>query len=171
MTKALFTGIQNRLIAQVPELKLVDFDLGQLEQEELPPLDYPAALIGFTDSIIAELGGRSQQGEATIVVRLVFRVFERTSSVVAGQFRTVGLQHLDIVDKVKWALHGFSGTEFAPLSHRNFRTEPRADLRIYDLEFYTLVDLVPPADQTQYVPWNDAGGSGAGPDLCIEEDD
>jgi hypothetical protein len=169
MTKALFTGIQDRLIAQVTELKLIDFDLGQLEQEELPPLDYPAALIGFTDSEVTELGGRSQQAETTVQVRLVFRVFERTSSIVAGQYRAVGLAHLDLVEKVKWALHGLAGTDFSALSHRNFRTEPRADLRVYSLDFSARVCLDPPSDQVQYVPWGSAGGSGAGPEFCVED--
>lgn len=169
--KALFTAIQNRLISEVTELKMIDFDLGQTDMEPLPPLDYPAALISFGESPFTDLGGRTQQAQAMIIVRLVFRVFERTSSVAASQYRAVGLAHLDVVDKIKWALHGFAGDDFTPISHRSFATEPRADLRVYTQIFETLLTDSPPADQVKYISWGDAGGSGAGPDLCAQDED
>lgn len=168
--KVVFTAIQDKLIGDVPTLKFIDFDLGQLEQEPLPSLDYPAALISFNESPLVDLGGLNQQALLLISVRLVFRVFERTHSVAASQYRSIGLSHLNTIDDVKWALHGLSGTDFTELSHRSFSTEPRADLRVYQLLFETILLVKPPT--SQYIPWADAEGtSGLGPNFCTQDED
>lgn len=167
--KVLFEAIQNKLIADVTELRMIDFDLGQLEQQPLPPLDYPACLIAFGESPFVDLGRLRQQAEVIINIRLAFRVFERTHNIAASQYRAIGLAHLDVVDKVKWALHGLSGDDFDAMSHTGFNTEPRADLRVYGLTFKTLLTVTPPNDQ--YVSWDNAGGAGDGPELCLQDED
>jgi hypothetical protein len=167
--KAVFVAIQDKLIADVPALKMIDFDLGQLEQEPLPPLDYPAALISFGESPFADLGGLIQQATVSINIRLAFRVYERTHNIAQSAYRSIGLSHLDTIEAVKWALHGLSGDDFASISHRMFFTEPRADLRVYSLSFETILTVLPP--DPQYVPWGDGGGDGDGPDICIQDED
>ncbi|RME95495.1 MAG: hypothetical protein D6772_13160 [Bacteroidetes bacterium] len=167
--RVLFEAVQNRLIQEVTELKLIDFDLGQTEQEPLPSLDYPAALISFLESPFEELGQLAQEANITFQIRLVFRVFERTHSIAQDQFRAVGLTHLDLIEAVKWALHGYTGSDFTGISHRSFSTEPRADLRIYALTFTTQLTVNPPSPT--YVDWTTAGGAGTGPEACVEDDD
>lgn len=166
--KELFQVIQNKLISDVPELAMIDFDLGQLEQEPLPPLSYPALLISFNDALSEDIGGRSQETNVTISMQIAFRVFERTHSIAQSEWRAVGLGHLDIVDKVRWCLHGFEGDCFRPLSKRGFFTVPRADLRVYILTFETLITETPP--NPQYVSWTQSGGQGIAPDLCLTDD-
>jgi hypothetical protein len=169
--KAVFVAAQERLIAQVPALKMIDFDLGQTDQASLPPLDFPACLMSFGESPFNDLQGRTQEATITLMVRLVFRVFERTSSVVQSQYRAIGLQHMDIIEQVKWALHGFHNDDFSAISHRGFSTEPspsfHPELRIYNLTFELRLCVAPPVPQ--FVSWSDAGGQGTGPDLCIED--
>lgn len=165
--KVLFEAIQNKLITDVTELRMIDFDLGQLEQEPLPPLDYPACLIAFGESPYSDLSLLAQQAEVQITLRLAFRVFERTHNIASSQYRQIGLAHLNVIDKVKWALHGLSGADFDKISHRLFSTEPRADLRVYQLSFETMLTVQPPTEQ--YVSWSDAGGEGAGPDFCAQD--
>jgi hypothetical protein len=167
--KVIFEAIQNKLDTDVTALQFIDFDLGQLEQEPLPPLDYPACLISFGESPFIDFGQLSQQATMLINIRLAFRVFERTHNIAQAQYRAIGLSHLDTIEAVKWALHGLSGTDFTELSHRGFSTEPRADLRVYSLTFETLLTVTPPTQP--YVPWADAGGAGAGPDFCVQDED
>ena len=169
--KALFIAIQNKLIADVPELKFIDFDLGQLEQQPLPSLSYPALLISFGDSPFSDLARLNQQAEVMINVRIAFREFERTHNIAQDQYRAIGLAHLDIVEKVKWALHGLSGDDFTSFSHRSFSTEPRADLRVYALSFETLLCVMPPATPTTPVPWTSIPEAiGDGPELCVQDE-
>jgi hypothetical protein len=166
--KVVFSAIQDRLIAQVPTLQFIDFDLGQLEQDPLPPLDYPAALISFGESPFENLSKLAQQVTLSISIRLAFRVFERTHNIAQNQYRSIGLAHLDIINSVKWALHGFGTADFSRLDHKLFATEPRADLRVYFLSFETLLTVRPP--NPQFIPWVDAGGANDGPEICLEDD-
>lgn len=167
--KDLFKAVQNKIITAVAAVKMVDFDLGQLEQEPLPPLDYPAVLISFGESTFVDLGTESQNGTVQLVLRVAFRTYERTHSIAAQQYRDIGLSHLDTLDAIKWALHGFEGTGFNKLSHRVFATEPRADLRVYQLQFETLTTTNKPTPQ--YVLWGQAGGQGDNPNLCLTDED
>lgn len=169
--KELYLAIMARLKAAVPELKMIDFDLGQLTQETLPPLNYPAALVRIDVNDLEDLSQRKQNGPGMITVTLVFRTFERTSSIVTDANRAVGLAHLDILEKTKWALHGLSGSTFTPLSHRAYTSADRPELRAYPLPFTTTVTDTPPASQQQFVPWGTAGGVGVGPDLCLEDEE
>lgn len=169
--RTIYTEILDRLVSQVPALKMVEFDLGQLVQETLPGLNYPAALIRIDVNDLEELAGRAQQGVATITLTLVFRTFERTHSIASAANRAKGLEHLDVIEKVKWALHGFAGSTFTPLSHQATTSADRVELRAYPMIFTTLVTETPPADQAAYVPWGQADGTtGAGPDLCLKDE-
>lgn len=167
--KELFQAIQNRITSKVPAVKMVDFDLGQLDQREMPPLDFPAVLIAFGESPFVDLGKEAQEVTVQLVLRVAFRVFERTHSIAQNQYREIGLAHLDTLDAIKWALHGFAGEEFQSISHRNFATEPRADLRVYQLQFETRLTVNKPTPR--YVPWGQAGGQGTNPDLCLTDED
>lgn len=171
--KELFIAIQEHLIAAVPELKMIDFDLGQLEVEPLPSLSYPAALISFVDSDFLDLGAGKQQADVNINISFIFRTFERTHSIAKTQYRAVGLKHLDIVDKAKWALHGLTGDNFNPISHRSFATTSRADLRVYLLSFTTLLTVEPPNNHTlnKFIKWTEGGGTPPGPDLCLTDEE
>lgn len=168
--KELFLAIQARLSAMVPALAFIDFDLSQLSMEPLPPLSYPAALIRFTASDPVSFGNDEQKQEMLITVSLAFRTFERTSNLTPDDFRNVGVQHLDNLDLAKWALHGFSGTSFSSITNTGQEQTDRADLRVYQLFFTTTLTTNRPG-QEQFVQWNTAGGTGVGPDLCIQDDE
>lgn len=147
----LFAIIQQHLIDTVPQMKFVDMDLGQLEQEPLPSLSYPACLILFQDTQFASFGGRDKQdATVNIACRFAFRTFERTHNAVAPEFRAKGREHMKILDAAKWALQGLAGECFTPLMHVSFNTEQRADLRVYNLLFQT--DLTVMRPNPQYVP-------------------
>lgn len=168
--KDLFTAAQQRLSTEVPALRMVDWDLGQLAQEELPDLSYPAALIKVEETDQQALGRYQTAGPATLYVTLAFRVFERTHSIAEDQWRAKGLEHLDTLHAAKWALQGYSGPAFSALNYRSGVNTERADLRIYLLSFECETTDTAPADKNKYIPWPDAGGTGAGPDLCLEDE-
>jgi hypothetical protein len=169
--KALYNAILDKLVSDVPELKMIDFDLGQLVQEVLPPLNYPAALVRIDVNDLEDLGGRKQQGPASITITFIFRTFERTHSIAPEVHRAKGLEHLDILEKAKWALHGLAGDDFTQLSHRASTSADRVELRAYPMIFDTTLTLTPPPAQQQYIPWGEAGGAAPGPSLCIEDED
>lgn len=151
--KDLFLHVSQKIegITGAP-VRMVDFDLGQLEQDPMPSLSYPAALISFNAPAWMQLGAGAQQAEVFITLRVAFRVFERTHSKAQSSYRNVGLAHLDVLAAIHTALNGSSADNIGTLSRISYITEPRADLRVYKITYVTqYVDC--PA--SPFVPWQD----------------
>lgn len=71
------------IAVQMPELKLVDEDYGQLENlddedRQMYTLSYPAVLIEPSRTDWEHLQGNSQKGEATLRVRLIIDCYDDT---------------------------------------------------------------------------------------------
>lgn len=147
--KELFLAISDKLQEDVEALRWIDFDLGQLEQEELPPVSFPCALIGLEEAIFEDLSQNGQQAVMVINIRLAFKVFERTHSKTQEDFRLIGLAHLDTLDAVNAALAGLSAGGAGGLKRTSIVQEKRADLRVYTLSYSTLYTDIP---ESPYVP-------------------
>jgi hypothetical protein len=147
--KDLYEHLRTRL-ATVDGLRWIDFDLGQLEQEPMPPLSYPAALVAFDAPAYTQLGMGAQQATVVISLRCAFRVWERTHSKTALSFQEAGLAHMDMLADIHAALQGSSGAAFSPLVRVSMANEQRADLRVYTLqytcEYYDSIE-------SPYQPW------------------
>ena len=177
--KTLFTQIQNTLAAlqiasasapNKPAYRYIDFDLGQLDDNP-PPVSFPCALIAFGDSTFEQLGAGQQIQSATIVIRLAFKIFERTSSIAEAAWRAQALAHLDTLDATHNALHNIANPEFTALIRSGITNEQRADLRIYTLTYTTDIyqDTATTPDQN-FTNWHDllpAYPNPNGPNFCI----
>lgn len=170
--KALFEHVSDTITGIAGEpVRMVDFDLGQLEQEPMPSLSYPAVLVSFDVPQYANLGAGAQQAETVITLRVAFRVWERTHSKAQPSFREIGLAHLDTLQTIHSALQGSSGDCFSPLVRLSMTTERRADLRVYELRYTT--EHYEPA--TTHTPWKEItedDGEGnqvaiPAPELCV----
>ena len=127
-------------ILEVPAVRWVDFDLGQLEQEN-PPVSYPCVLIGMGQSPVFASLGTVEQVELSITVRVAFRLFERTHSVNADTYRNKALEHLDILQDIHAKLNGLAGTHFGAVGRIGYwANERRADIRVYTATYQTLLD-------------------------------
>lgn len=160
--KEIFVAMSDRITAQVPAVRWVDFDLGQLEMKT-PPVSYPCALIAFGSAAYERLGTRQEVGTLNLTVRLAFRLRERTHSKAAANFREEALEHLDVVAAVRTALMGLVGDTFTPFVLTTETNEQRADLRTYSLGFRCDHYIEYPAPQ--YTDWADLPGSPASPAL------
>lgn len=149
--KDIFLAI-SAAVEQLNTVRWVDFDLGQLEQEQ-PPVSFPCTLVGFDNGTFENLGNLGQQGIVQVSIRVAFRTFERTHSKAAASFRNVGLEHLDILQAIHTKLNGLNGTSFTALTRVGMATERRADLRVYNLTYTTLMTDMP---ASSYTPWSEA---------------
>jgi hypothetical protein len=122
-------------VAGIGAIRMVDIDLGQLENSEAPALSFPAALVGIQQGDFVSINNLVQEAELLIGVRLAFRVFARTHTLGPGELQQEGLAHLDTLAEVNAALHGLQGNHFTGVERRSLVTEPRADLRIYRLTY------------------------------------
>lgn len=151
--KEIFTGISAKLETEVTEIRWIDFDLGQFDQQELPPVSWPCVLIGFSDAPFQNIGEGGQLAEVGVYLLLGCKVMERTHSQANSTYRAQGLEHLDLIQDIHRAIDGLSGSTFTDLRRVNFQNVSRADFRIYRLEYRCLFCDVPPSD---YEPWDEA---------------
>ncbi|MEO0337596.1 MAG: hypothetical protein AAF242_00125 [Bacteroidota bacterium] len=134
--KQIFLDI-SAAIESVNQINWVDFDLGQLEQS-MPPVSFPCALMSFNTAGFTDLANNAQQGDLSITIRIAFRTYERTHNKVSAPKRLAGLAHLDVIDAVHRKVNGLSGDDYTSLSRSSYKTENRADLRIYQMNYTTL---------------------------------
>lgn len=75
----IFIAIMERIVAQMPQLSLVDEDYGQLETgEDTYPVTFPCVLIGNADSNWSDIGMGAQNSETFITVRLAMDCYDDT---------------------------------------------------------------------------------------------
>lgn len=125
--------ILDKLAADVPELRWIDINLGQMATEN-PPVDYPCALIDVTDIDYTTAGMRRQVGEARIEIELYFIVRSPSNAAAPEKMREQAFGHFGTVKKVYKALEGVSGESFGGLN----RVQVRRDKGYYPRSF-TLV--------------------------------
>lgn len=110
----LLCNIINHISDNMPEVNLVDEDYGQLEAQEnenqdMYPLTYPAVLIDAPETEWSNLQGGSQEGTATIRVRLVLDCYDDTH---AGSGTTERIQErAEMAHSLHTLLQGFAPDE------------------------------------------------------------
>jgi len=108
----LFKSICNRLADQVPELRWIDWEQGQLElPAENLPLQWPAVLVDIQDIQWSNVGNNMQTGDVQIQLRIIFDIFEDLYTVDGepNPTRDIACDRLKLVNNVYAALQGFSG--------------------------------------------------------------
>ncbi len=165
--KEVFNAVQAKITADVTAVRWVDFDLGQLDAAP-PPVSFPCALIDMYASTVEPTSDATTTETLVVEVTIGFKLRERTHSKAATNFKDEALGHLDVVDAVRAALDGLSGSTFNAMTYSGFTRDRRADYRVYHLTF--TCSSFPPAAEDPYVPWVDGGGIGVGPGFCIHPD-
>lgn len=141
--KTIYTAVMARLKEQVPELKWIDLDTGQLEvRTERPALAYPAALIGITIQPKRNLTDKIQDCEATIIVRLAFdNLPGRTAANAPDAAREKSLSVYDTIADVYTTLQGFDTNNFDSLYRvRQMKENSVNGLFQYRIEFKTVFE-------------------------------
>jgi len=100
------------LAVYVPDLKWIDYDMGQLENYDTkPPVEWPCALISFPATPYTALSGLAQIGSPTIMIRLGFAPFSQSYQAAPSLVRDKALYYFEIEQKIFNALQGYK-TEY-----------------------------------------------------------
>ena len=157
----LFLAIQARINTittgspATPVFPTNDAEYGQLEAhsgDNRPPVSWPCALTDIDNAVFAEIGGNSENGVATVIIRLGFPPYSSSSSITPPEFRNKALYHYELEDQVHKNLHGWSpstvdidNTHQADLSdifghmiRVSARTEDRTDMIRVRVLTYTI---------------------------------
>lgn len=153
MIKDIFILIDDIIRTEVPEVRWVDFDLGQMDMEA-PPVSWPCVLIGFSDTEFSDLLTDTQVGLVTVELRVAFNLKERTHSLADTAWRDIALSHLDTLHKIHMAMQGASAPCITEVTRVGFTTEPRADYRVYVMRYrVTAYEGPMTEDEKDYKNW------------------
>ena len=128
--KDIYLEVSERLGGQVPEIRIIDLDCGQIDaggQHRLP-LDFPLALVRISVPRTDEVSRTEQNRHVQITVRLAWEAWPlEVSNLTPARWRGVALSKLDLVERVAEALQGWGGSFFDYLSLSAIQPQDRAD--------------------------------------------
>ena len=129
-----------RLKKEVPQLKWIDLDCGQIDnQKERPGVAFPCVVIGITINNCEDQYSKVQICRAQVSIRIAQNPpVSRTSSEAADDARESSMARYQLIEDVYVALQGYGTPEFNPLSRRRQFGEKRTDgLFVYRIDFET----------------------------------
>lgn len=143
--KTLYNILLERIKAEVPAIKHIDFDAGQLEmiaQELIPPVQFPCVLI---DIDYPKCEDQNEDASIQLVnpvvnIKLGFQVQKSTDSQSPTATRNAGLAFLDTIEAVYTALQGYSTNTLSALNRRRQYSDKLfngSGLKVYNIEFET----------------------------------
>ena len=157
----IFLILQNRIKTEVPEIRYIEQDLGQLEvYEDRPAVSWPCVLLDFQVSEYRDQLLNVQDGDLVITVRIGHNPYSHSHNLAALEVREKALHYYELENKVYKALQGFEHEDFFnPLSRKNAATEKRDDpFRVRVLTFDCGIEDYTAQPDYQYVQ----------PDLSID---
>ncbi len=125
-----------RLKEKVPALRWIDFDTGQLETNERPPVAFPCALLTIDVANATDLTPLVQECRGRLKLRIAFDRQMKTDSATPTPELEKALHPYDVVAQVYAALQGYGTEHFDTLSRtRQGKDASRHGVFIYYMEF------------------------------------
>jgi hypothetical protein len=128
----LFTQTRDRIKSQVPAVRFIDFDNGQLELYDTPPVSYPCALIDVSDVAFNDGGDNENWALCEVTVKLAFEVYENTNHLTPSDD---ALNHSATLTAVMNALRGFVFNNSDVFIKRRLTRIPAQGLKVYSIVF------------------------------------
>lgn len=139
--KNLYNTILSRIAGQVPEIKMVDFDMGQLEllaNDVRPGLIFPCCLVDLEYPDCEDAFDGQQLITARITFKLAFEVQHPSDSLTQEARRNSALSIFDAVNKLHVAFQGFSTDEFSAFSRLSLAPDRRfTGIKVFDAVYST----------------------------------
>jgi hypothetical protein len=139
MNKELFIAVCDRLKTEVPGLRWIDAEQGQLNTAERPAVAFPCCLVDISYPNCETIMGGRQKIKAQIQLRVAFLPAGSTNAGAPGLVREHALGCMDTLDMIHRVLQWWNGGNlFNPLRRRRAVPEKRADgLKVYTIIYET----------------------------------
>lgn len=146
-------GIQERLAKQVPALRYVDQDWGQMDFFAPPPVKFPCALIDIQSAQYTNNGDLVQQGTLTVVVRMFDMRLSNSSQKAPDRQKENVMLIWQLIGDVNKALHGqrFLGVGYGVPMRWQMRRVKRED-GCYQTELYYTIQFTDTATEPALTP-------------------
>lgn len=136
----IFLDLQEHIKAEVPEIVYIEQDLGQLGADDpRKMMAFPGILIDFPTTPFSNLQGKNQLALPTVSITVVSDTYSQTYSLAPQDVRELGLQYLEIEQKVFMAVASWESDYCEGLVRTNANGHNRNDvgLRVRELIFTT----------------------------------
>lgn len=110
------------LLSEIPELKYIDLNFGQL-QEEKPPLIYPAVLINIDASVTDDVQDVFQIMTGNFELTLCVKILNESNVASPVEVREKALEYFEISETIYKKLQGFQDSYFESFSRRTVRDQ------------------------------------------------
>ncbi|UFK27502.1 hypothetical protein [Elizabethkingia phage TCUEAP3] len=125
------------LLKTVPEIKYIDTDSGQL-QEEIPPLLYPAVLIRISESK-DDADKLFQIVTGSFQLLVIDETFSKTNNLAPESIQKKGLNYMSLTTKIHEALQGYEDDYFSAFTNtRNDDQQLRKGLKTIAQQWTTI---------------------------------
>lgn len=123
----LLQQIKDRITDQVPEIRYINQELGQLEETK-PPVTYPCVLIDMDEFEFTETGNEPKQmADGFVVIRLGLKTNSTSSNLAPAAVFEKAMEFYELEYKLYSALHNWAPTGFSRLLRKKASTEKRED--------------------------------------------
>lgn len=124
------------LLKEVPEIKYIDLNMGQL-QEEKPPLAYPAVLVDMSVRSTDTFHDVFQEVSADFTLTLI-TLAQETHSLHDTERLERALEYLDLSEKIQKRLQGYEDSSFTSFDRKSVSTQTtRRGVKTTALHFST----------------------------------
>lgn len=132
-------SITGRLLEEVPELRYVAEDWGQLDfYEDKPPVKFPCALVSVSNIKFESQTAGVRYATMTVLIRVADAPSVSGTMAAPKEYRDRAFSILDLMDRIGNALYAFGGEDFDELEQREITHYGREDaIREYAMTFET----------------------------------
>jgi hypothetical protein len=122
-----FKNLQAHIKTQVPEVRWIDHDLGQLEVYDIkPPVTFPCVLIDFNQTSYEQMQLNRQLGNITFTLRIGFETFSTTANTAPADVIDKGLQFYELEQLLYEAVQDY---DFGGLMQESTRVNTATERR------------------------------------------
>jgi len=132
--KNIFLSIQEKL-SEIPELKHIDKNWGQLLHEQ-PPVKFPCALLDITSVNYSQLGNLAQTANGVFEITIADLRLTQSSGKAPRKQNAYSV--FDIAESIHQLLHGYTNGEFQPLIRVSLqKLEATSGREVYKASYQT----------------------------------
>lgn len=140
--KELLTDILNRIKTEIPQIKYVDEDWGQLNNYSLnPPVQFPAAIVDCINANYTNEGKLVQMGDVQVRIRIADLKLTNTSGKAPQTQKDQAFAIYDLLATIHSKLHGWPANKpYSRLIRQSMKKVVSNDgVRIHELIYTTRI--------------------------------
>ena len=121
----IFTDVLSRL-SQVPELRFVGEDWGQLNFDQ-PPVNFPCGLIDLSEVDYSDAGRNRQKADAKLVITIADIRYDGIAAFNPAKVNEQAFLIFQIMEKVNSLIHGYGNEYHSKFSRKKIKKVERED--------------------------------------------